>query len=143
MELNQVVNRPLLGHHYHHITKTTVHDREKFEFHWTSGVTTIDFFIFTDTNFLNWSQGQPFTPQIAIEEVTTDALIFDTSGPNRTWVFVWYNFHLSSAQLDVTWDRFQWIDSSNIQILSFPWAAILFGTMCVMIIVILVRKRTR
>ena len=143
MELNQVLNRPLLGLQYYHITKTTSHDREKFEFNWTSGIVAINFYIFTETNFLNWSQGQPSTPYFSVEDVTADDPIFDTTGTNNTWVFVWSNPSVTSTQLLGAWERYRWIEVADIEIPGFPWAAILLGTIFAMTIVILVRKRTR
>ncbi|MDO8123939.1 MAG: hypothetical protein Q6364_06130 [Candidatus Hermodarchaeota archaeon] len=142
MELNQVLNRPILGLQHYHITKTTSHDREKFEFNWTSGVIAINFYIFTETNYLNWTQAQPSTPQIAVEDVTNDATIFDTSGTNRTWVFVWHNPTITSTQLIGMYERYRWIEVES-QIPGFPWVAILLGTLCAITIGLLVRRRTR
>jgi hypothetical protein len=143
MELNQVLNRPILGLQHYHITKTTSHDREKFEFNWTSGVIAINFYIFTETNYLNWTQAEPSQPQISVEDVTADATVFDISGTNRTWIFVWHNPTITSTQLIGMYERYQWIEVEDIEIPGFPWTATLLGTMFAMTIVILVRKRTR
>ena len=142
MELNQVLNRPLLGLQHYHITKTTSHDREKFEFNWTSGIIAVNFYIFTETNYLNWTLAQPFTTQVSVENVTVDFYLFDTTGTNRTWVFVWHNPTITSTQLIGMYERYRWIEV-DIQIPGFPWAAILLGTILAMTIVMLVRKRLR
>ena len=143
VNVNQVINRPLLGTRFFHMTKIMSHDREKFEFNWTADPIAISFYIFTRADFFNWSRGKPSTPNYSAENVTDDESIFDTTGANNTWVFVWDNPSSTQVQLLGTWEHYWWEEVADIGMPGFPWAAVLLGTMLAMSIVILVRKRTR
>jgi hypothetical protein len=143
VNVNEVINRPLRGLRFYHLTKIMSHDREKFEFNWTADPLAISFYIFTRANFFNWSRGKPSTPNYSAENVTADETIFDTTGVNNTWVFVWDNPSNTQVQLLGTLKHYRWEEVGVSGIPGFPWAAVLLGTMLAMAIVILVRKRTR
>jgi hypothetical protein len=139
MVLNGTLNAPLFSLQYYHKVVTTQNAREKFEYNWTSGVIAINYYIFTEANFLNWSLGLPSATHASVENITAGFDAFITNGVNQTWVFVWYNPSLASTQLLGRYERYKWVEVNGF-LPGFPWEAILLGAISALTLGLIVRR---
>ncbi|MFX1404612.1 MAG: hypothetical protein ACFE9D_09110 [Promethearchaeota archaeon] len=142
MVLNGTLNAPLFSLQYYHKVETTQNSREKFEYNWTTGIVAINYYVFTEANFLNWSVGLPSSAHATIENITAGFDMFITNGANQTWVFVWYNPSITSTQLVGRYERYKWVEVDGF-LPGFPWAAVLLGAVSALTLSLILRRKIR
>jgi hypothetical protein len=140
MVLNGTLNAPLFSLQYYHKVVTTQNSREKFELNWTSGLIAINYYIFSEANFNNWSLGLPSATHVSAENISAGFDMFITNGVNQTWVFVWYNPSLISTQLLGRYERYKWVEVDGF-IPGFPWEAILLGAISALTLSLIIRRK--
>ena len=142
MVLNSNINQPLFSLQFYHKVSTTQNAREKFEYNWTSGIVAINYYIFNEVNFANWSVGLPANPHVSVENITAGFDVFYTNGVNQTWIFVWFNPSVVSTHLLGTHERYRWVEVNGF-LPGFPLEAILIGAISAVALVLIVRMKPR
>ncbi|MFX1565577.1 MAG: hypothetical protein ACFFCH_06265 [Promethearchaeota archaeon] len=140
MVLNSTLNAPLISLQYYHKVVTTQNSREKFELNWTSGLIAINYYIFTEANFNNWSLGLPSTTHASVENTSGAFDMFIANGVNQTWIFVWYNPSLTSTHLLGTYERYKWVEVDGF-IPGFPFEAILIGAISALTLGLILKRK--
>ncbi len=140
MVLNSSLNAPLFSLQYYHKVVTTSNSREKFELNWTSGAIDVNYHIFNEANFNNWSLGLPSAPYVSVENASTGFDMFITNGVNQTWVFVWYNPSLISTHLLGSYERYRWVEVNGF-LPGFPWEALLLGAISALTLSLIIRRK--